>query len=271
MNMNKEIIKSKNGNIPTLTNDSKSKKALIYFHGLDGSAGFSRPLFKNLEEYKVVAIESRGHMISEIKASRFIYKHLEDYLAVINHYKKLGYKIWILGESMGAAYATMLAYQTEGLVEGILVQSIPNKLENIMVASKWTQFKIQFMTTVSFMTNINYKYKASVNYKLLSSNRTLHRLARMADESKVRQVRETLATWAVTKRAWKKLKKSSPKTPLFYFQPEDDVVVNIDKVKKVFENKRKNLELILIKDAKHILMYEKEFDVVLKKIKKIMG
>ena len=269
--MIKETIKSKYGSIPIITNESKSKKVLIYFHGLDGSAGISKPLFKNLPDYKVVAIESRGHMISNIKASRFIYKHLEDYLAVINHYKNLGYKVWILGESMGAAYATMLAYKTKGLIEGVFTQSIPNKLANIMVAPKWTQIKIQFMTTVSFFTNINYKYKASVNYELLSSNRTLHRLARFADKTKVRQVRETLATWAVTKRAWNKMRKHSPLTKVYYFQPTNDVVVDTDKVKKIFKTKRKNLELILVKDAKHILMYEPQFDVVIKKIKKVMG
>ena len=265
-----ETIESKYGLIPVLTNESKSKKMILYFHGLDGSASFSKPLFKTLGEYKIVAMESRGHMVSDVKASRFIYKHLDDYLTVINHYKKQGYKIWVLGESMGAAYATLLAFQTKGLIEGVFAQSIPNKLANIMVAPKWTQIKIQFMTTLSFVTNINYKYKASVNYELLSSNRTLHRLARMADKSKVRQVRETLATWAVTKRAWKKIKTKKPQTKIVYFQPENDVVVNVDKVKKIFGSKKDNLEFVLVKDAKHILMYEKEFDVVISKIKKIL-
>ena len=134
--MEKEIIKTTYGDVPILTNVSKSKKLLLYMHGLDGSASFSRPLFKNLNEYKIVAMESRGHDNSPIPASRSIKKHITDYIDVINHFKNEGYKVWLLGESMGAAYATYISFKFPGLVEGVFAQSIPNKLVNIMIAPK---------------------------------------------------------------------------------------------------------------------------------------
>ena len=266
-----EIIKNDKREIPIITNNSKSKKLLLYVHGLDGSASFSKPLFKNLSEYKVVAMEQRGHDNSPMPASRSIKKHLADYMFLIEHYKKLGYKVWALGESMGAAYMTMLAYKTSDLIEAVFVQSIPNKLENIMVAPKWVQFKVQFMTTLSFLTNVNYSYTATVNYKLLSSSRVIHRLARIADKTKKRQVRETLATWAVTKRAWKRMKRKDPLTQIYYFQPDTDVIVNIKKARKAIGTNRKNLEYIEVKNSRHILMFEPGFKDVIKKIKQVIG
>lgn len=271
--MLKQIIQIRSGEVPILTNESKSKKMILYFHGLDGSAAFSKPLFKKLGMYKIVAVESRGHSNSPLKSSRLISKHIKDYLDVIENFKKQGYKIWIVAESMGAAYATYMAYKKEKInIEGIFAWSIPNKLKNIMIASKMKQLTIQLMTTISFLTNVRYRYKSSVNYNLLSSNRTLHRLARLADKTKMRDVRETLATWAVNKKAWKYLSSSKKiKTNLFYFQPEQDVIVNVDKArKKLAKSNSINKEYIFIPNAKHILMYEDQFEIVVNKIKKII-
>ena len=272
--MLKQIIQIRNGEVPILTNESKSKKMVLYFHGLDGSAAFSKPLFKKLSMYKIVAMESRGHSNSKLKSSRLISKHIKDYLDVINHFKREGYKIWIVAESMGAAYATYIAYKLKNInIEGIFAWSIPNKLKNIMNASKIKQFTIKLMTTISFLTNLKYRYKSSVNYNLLSSNKTLHRLARLADKNKIRDVRETLATWAVNKKAWKYLSSwKKNETQLFYFQPEKDVIVNIDKArKKLSKSNLINKEYLFIPNAKHILMYEEQFKIVVNKIKKIIG
>lgn len=272
--MIKQTLKIEDKTIPYITNESKSKKMILYIHGLDGSAGLSKPLFKSIDDtYKIIAIEQRGHQNSPMPASRMIYKHLDDIRSVIHHFKEKGYKIWILGESMGAAYSTIIAYESLDLVEAVFAQSIPNVLTNIMEAPKAVQFKVQFMTFLSYFTNINYKYKASVNYKLLSSNRAIQRIARIADKTKVRQVRETLATWAANKRAWALMTNQAPLVPLYYFQPGDDIISVKEKAIKNF-NKHgdsKNMEMIVIEGAKHILMYEKEFDKVIKKMKEVIG
>ena len=271
--MIKGTLKINNKVFPYLYNESKSKKMIIYMHGLDGSALFSKPLFKMIgNTYKIVAIEQRGHQNSPMPASRMIYKHLDDYRDVINHFKKQGYKIWLLGESMGAAYGTILAFESAALVEGVFAQSIPNVLINIMEAKKWVQFKVQFMTLISYLSNINYRYKASVNYQLLSSNRAIQRIAKIADKTKVRQVRETLATWAANKRAWALMEHNKPLIPLYYFQPGNDIISVKAKAVKKFNkyNDVDNMEMIVIDGAKHILMYEKQFDQVISKIKEVM-
>ncbi len=201
--------------INILTNDSSSKKVLIFFHGLDGSASSARPLFENLSNYKIVSVEQRGHANSQINSSRFIKKHLQDYLTVITHFFNAGYKIWLLGESMGASYVTLLGYKKHQMIQGIFAQSIPNKIVDVLIMPKTDLFKIKLMTFISFFTNINYKYIAMIDYEKFSSNKSLHRVARIADKNKKRHVRETLATWAANRRVWKRLKRKNPLVPIW--------------------------------------------------------
>ncbi len=271
--MNK-IIEQKipygNKNINILTNESDSKKIIIFFHGLDGSAASARPLFNEFSDYKIVAVEQRGHMKSEIKSSRFIFKHLRDYLFIIKYFYEKKYKIWIIGESMGAAYATLIAYLPNNMVTGVFAQSIPNKVVDVLKIEKKDAFKIKFMTFISYITNINYSYVATIDYVLFSNSKTLHRVARMADKNKKRQVRETIATWTANRTAWKKMKNKIPYTPVYYFQPTDDITTNIPKVERIFNLKRDNLTLIKVEGAKHILMHEKQFSEVLAFIRKTM-
>ena len=179
------------------------KKWFCFYMVLMGALSFSKPLFKNLSEYKIVAIEQRGHDNSLLPSSRSVSKHINDFKEIINKFSLDGYKIWVFGESMGAAYSVLLSREKDLQIEGIFAQSIPNKLVDIMEASTWTKFKVQFMTTLSYLTNINYKYRASVNYEKLSSNKAIQRMARIADKTKTRQIRETLATWKANKLSWK--------------------------------------------------------------------
>lgn len=262
-----KIIKQKipygKKSINILTNASSSKKMLIFFHGLDGSASSAKPLFENLPNYKIVAVEQRGHTNSQINSSRFIKKHLEDYLTVIKYFFNQGYKIWLLGESMGASYVTLLGYLKNQMIQGIFAQSIPNKIVDVLIMPKIATFKIKFMTFISFLTNINYKYIAMIDYEKFSSNKSLHRVARIADRNKKRHVRETLATWAANRRVWKYLKRKKPFVPIWYFQPTNDVTNNLKNIDKIFNN-RHNLTLIKAEGAKHILMYEPQFKDVLK-------
>lgn len=256
--------------IKILTNNSPSKKALIFFHGLDGSAASAKPLFNELNDYKIIAVEQRGHMNSEIKASRLISKHLNDYILVIKHFYDQGYKIWIIGESMGAAYATLVAYLPTNMIAGAFAQSIPNKVVDVLKVSKKDSFKIKCMTFLSYLTNVNYRYIATVDYEKFSNNKTLHRVARISDKNKKRQVRETLATWAANRRAWKYLKYKTPYTPIYYFQPTDDITTNLHKVEKIFNFNRPNLTFIKAEGAKHILMYETQFVDILNFIRQII-
>lgn len=246
--------------IKILTNQTNSKKMLIFFHGLDGSASSAKPLFNSFEDFKIVSVEQRGHMNSEIKASRFVSKHLKDYLFIIKYYFDQGFKIWIMGESMGAAYCALLCFSPNKMLEGVFAQSIPNKIVDVLKVSRKQELKIQIMTLISFLTNINYSYIATIDYEKFSNNRTLHRLARISDKNKKRQVRETLSTWAANRRAWKYLKYKTPHVPLYYFQPTDDITTNLAKVEKIFSKKRQNLSLIKAYGAKHILMHEPAFD-----------
>jgi len=54
--MEKQIIKTTYGDVPILTNQSKSKNLLLYMHGLDGSAAFSKPLFKKMGDLGFLGI-----------------------------------------------------------------------------------------------------------------------------------------------------------------------------------------------------------------------
>ncbi|WP_127942972.1 alpha/beta fold hydrolase [Mycoplasma sp. ATU-Cv-703] len=263
-------LKYQKSHIQFLTNRSESKKLIIYLHGLDGSASFARPLFDAFKNYKIVAIEQRGHANSQLKASRSIAKHLKDYRFVVNHFRALGYRVWLLGESMGGSYSVLFAYKYPELIEGVFAQSIPSKLVNVFKASRWEQFKVQFLTSISYLTNINFAYQTQINYELFSNNRALHRLARLADRNKNRQIRETLATWAANKRAWRYMAKKVPQKPVYYFQPGDDVVANLPKVRRIFAQKKPNLTLIWVPHARHILTYEKQFSIVVDKIKSVL-
>lgn len=267
--MNKDIIKENGLEIPYITNESVSKNMIIFFHGLDGTAASVKPIMKTMgDKYKIVAIEQRGHAMSPMKSSRSMKVHFNDYITVIEHFKAQGYKIWLIGESMGAAYVSALSYKLLP-IEGIFALSIPNKLVNIMTTSKWSQFKVQVWTAISFAFFTNYKYKADLHYEDLSNNKTLIRVSKLETIEKIRQVRETLATWKISKLSWKLIKKKTPTIPLYYFHGEDDVLVDFDKVQKAF-NGKVNQELIVVPNSKHILTWEPNADVIYDKMKSLI-
>lgn len=265
--INSEIKINDTKSLKIVTNEKETNIVIIYFHGLDGTPNFSKPLFNNFVEFKIVAPEQRGHSGSSIASSRSVKRHIEDYLDIINYYKNKGKKVFVFGESMGAAYSMLIAYKYPKIADGFFLWSIPNKLVNVMQASKWVQFKVQFMTVLSFFTNINYKYTASVNYEKFSSSFLLHRVARLADKTKKRQVRETLATWSANKAAWRKMKKGELENNVFYFVGSEDVLNSMKKLEKVKNKKSELLSINIIEGGKHILMYESQFEEVTKLIK----
>lgn len=269
-NMKSEKIEINGKIIPYLTNENKSKEMIIFVHGLNGSASFGKPLFKHFD-CKVILMEQRGNNNLNLKPSRSIKKHLEDIKDVIKYFNKQEYKIWLMGESAGASYVSLLAYETNLSIEGIFVHSIPNKIANVMEAPKWVAFKSSFMTLISYLTNINYRYIASVNYHSLSNNRSLHRVAKLTDKTQYANVRETLSAWSANKKSWRNFKSDKiPQVPLYCFLGDEDIMVNIKKAKKNFLVTR-NKEIIFIKGAKHILMYEKQFSQEIKRIKEVIS
>lgn len=265
--INSEIKLENDKTIRIVTNEKESNIVIVFFHGLDGTPNFAKPLFNNFLEFKIVSPEQRGHSGSSMKSSRSIKKHIQDYVSIIQYYKNKGKKVFVFGESMGAAYATLVAYKYPEIADGYFLWSIPNKLVNVMQAPKWTQFKVQFMTFISFFTNINYSYVASVNYEKFSSSFLLHRVARLADRTKKRQVRETLATWSANKAAWRKLRKDQLSVPIMYFNGTEDIISNLKKVDRVKNNRPELLKIQMVEGGKHILMYEPQFEEMTKMIK----
>lgn len=259
-----------NGHVRNVfTNNIETNEMIIFFHGLDGAPNLSKPLFDAFGEMLVVAPEQRGHGNNEIKDSRMIYKHLNDYMEIINYYKALGKKIYIVAEAMGASYSVLLAYKYKDLVEDIFCWSIPIKLINLMSGPKSLKRKIQIMTFISYLTNIKYSWTTSTNYEEFSSSEVFQRLAKVVDETKKRDIRETLSAWAASKRAWKKIKRGDSKTKLFYFNGTQDVLSDLDKVKKAFNRRDPNkTSLTLIEGGKHILMHEPQFEQIVCIIKK---
>lgn len=268
--MIKNKLKYGNKEIPYIENESSSKKLILFLHGLDGSAGFAKPLFRYYgDKIKIVAIEQRGHHNSPIKASRSIKTHLKDINFVIDHFKSLGYEIYLMGESMGGGYAMLIGYQRND-IKMVIAQSLPNTVTNTQDGSGFDQFKIGLMTFITYITNINFRHKQFVNYELMSSNKSLQRIAKLADKEKLTTTKERLATWALMKKVWKLIpSKKQPLVQITYFNPGNDELCNLDKAKKAFIGKT-NPELVVVDNAKHILMYEEAYEGVLKRIDELI-
>lgn len=257
--MEKTAIQYGKYEIEYFSNESKSKDLILFLHGLDGSAEFAKPLFKELgDEFKIVAIQQRGHHNSNIPASRMISKHIKDVQYVINYFKNQGYRVWLMGESMGGALATLIGYKLGG-VEGVFSQSIPNRIVNTQTSSKKDQFVTGLKTFTSFITNIEFKNKQAIDYEKMTNNRVLIRLARMADESKLTSARERLMTWALIKRVWRLFKShKTPKVPVYYFAPDQDIFCHLGETIRAL-GKKENPKLQVVKNSKHILMYEENY------------
>lgn len=269
--MTKNSLQYKNWTIEFYESDSSSKNLILFLHGLDGSAEFAKPLFKELgKEYKIVAIQQRGHHNSNIPASRLISKHIEDVLFVVKHFKDQGYKVWLMGESMGGALATNIAYKST-LIEGVFAQSIPNRIVNTQESSKKEQISVGFKTFMSYLFNIDFRHPQAINYEQMTNNRALIRLAKMADKSKLTSTRERLMTWALTKRIWRYFRSSkTPKVQVIYFSPDQDIFCHIGDTIRAL-GRKENPKLYIIKNSKHILMYEENYDQVYDRIREAIN
>ncbi|WP_128008823.1 hypothetical protein [Mycoplasma sp. ATU-Cv-508] len=262
-------LKYQKSHIQFLTNRSESKKLIIYLHGLDGSASFARPLFDAFKNYKLLPLNKEDTptlnsklLVQSPNTWKITVLSSTIFVLWVTEFGCL----WIDGWFLQRAFCL----QIPRINWRVFAQSIPSKLVNVFKASRWEQFKVQFLTSISYLTNINFAYQTQINYELFSNNRALHRLARLADRNKNRQIRETLATWAANKRAWRYMAKKVPQKPVYYFQPGDDVVANLPKVRRIFAQKKPNLTLIWVPHARHILTYEKQFSIVVDKIKSVL-
>ncbi len=238
--------------------------AIIYYHGLNGKTKIVKPLLNGLNIYDFYSIEQRGHVGSNLKSSTSVKKHLTDIDNVVTYLKKKYKKVYVCGESMGGLYASLYGYKFKNKVNGVFSWSIPFYPKDIMIEKKSTKLKIFIRVFLCFLFNWDYRYSAKVNYSMLSNSKFLLKLNELNTDTKG-SCSEEIAIWKGSLKIKRLFKKKKPYTSLFYWQGSNDIMSN----NKLFNNikRNKHINVDLIPNAKHILMYEEGFDKIVETIK----
>lgn len=275
MVMNEKFIEINGKVIPIITNEIESEKILIYIHGLGGTAKESRPIFKNITDFTIISVKQRGHENeANLKASRFFKKYLIDIFDIILFYKKQNKKIFLLGESMGGAFSSLISYYFKDAVEYVFVCAIPNKLTNIFLESKFNKFIINSRTALTYLFNWNYKFRAKLDFDKITNNKNLKRIAKINSEINYSQTRNIISAWNAIRVFWRIAKKNNPNSKILFFYGSEDVMLKQKKIyKKLYSIKIRNdnFDFLKIEGSKHVLLYEKNSEKIFVLINKIMS
>lgn len=227
------------------------------------------PLIKGLNEFDFYSFEQRGHVDSFQKASIRVKKHINDIKTIVAILKeKYKYKkIYLCGESMGGLYTSLYGYEFND-VDAIFSWSIPFQPKNIMIEKSWTKLLIYWRVFVTFLFGINFKYSAKIDYPKLTNSKLLIKLHEFDIQVKGSSSEE-ISIWKASLKAKHLFLNKKPKTDIYYWQGEKDIMSNNKLLKKI---KEKNFIFAQeIHDSKHILMYEKNFNLVVEKIKSVIS
>ncbi|AAT27871.1 alpha/beta fold hydrolase [[Mycoplasma] mobile] len=269
------IINTNSKTIPIIKNEIDTEKVLIYFHGLGGTAKDSKFIFEHIKDYTTIVVKQRGHENNiNLKASRYFKEYLKDIFDVILYYKKMSKKIFLLGESMGAAFSSLISYYFKDAVEAVFACSIPDKLTNIFLDSKKKKFVINFRTIATYFFNINYKFQARIDFHKISNNKVLQRLTKLDVNTQISQTRNIIASWNAIRTFWKIAKRAKSNSPIYFFYGSDDILIKQNKI----ENKltkikffNENFHTIKIENSKHVLLLEGTSNIIFDKINEVLN
>jgi pimeloyl-ACP methyl ester carboxylesterase len=120
--MEEIFLDSPRGRIAGLRSGSKGAQPLLAMHGwLDNAASFV-PLMPHLREFDVVALDLPGHGASAHRASGYDYAFVDWIHDALDAIDALGWqRAHLLGHSMGAAIATLVAASAPERVEKLAV------------------------------------------------------------------------------------------------------------------------------------------------------
>jgi pimeloyl-ACP methyl ester carboxylesterase len=118
--MEEIFLDSPRGRIAALRGGSRSGMPLLAMHGwLDNAASFV-PLMPHLQEFDIVALDLPGHGASAHRASGYDYAFVDWIHDALDALDALGWqRARLLGHSMGAAIATLVAASAPERVEKI--------------------------------------------------------------------------------------------------------------------------------------------------------
>lgn len=259
--MQKEIIKTPNGDYFSWYHKGKEENkdnVLIFYHGLEGSAKIIKPLLNYLNDFDLYSIEERGHKESFQDPSISIKKHLNDIDNVVKELKKKYKKIFLIGESMGAVFTSLYGFCFEK-INGVFCWSIPFNPKDIMIENKSKKNIIKFRTILTYFTGINYKYKSKIDYPKLTNSNFLLKLNDLNVET-IRQTSEAVAVWKGGLKLKKMFYRKKPISPIFCWYGENDLMINHKVISKIKKNNF--IKFNMIPEAKHIIMYEKNADLI---------
>lgn len=272
--MIEQIIHTNKKVIPIFTNGVESEKILLYFHGLDGSAKESKNLFKNIKNFTVISVSLRGNENEKnLKASRSYKKYLKDIFDIIIFFKKQNKKIYLLGESGGGAFASLISYYFKDAVEYVFACAIPNILVNIFLEKKSKQFIINFRTFLTYFFNINYKFNSKIDFSKITNNKSIMRISTFKKNERYSQTRNIISTWTAIKKFWWNVKRKNPNSPIIYFFGSKDIMLNMKKLKKNIKKAKyryENFDFVELPDSKHVILYEENSKIIYEKINEIM-
>lgn len=263
--MTNRIISWKNEKYACVYNEGTSRNkdiVFVYFHGLEGKAKIVKPLLNVLEQYDFFSMEQRGHTNSLQKRSVSVKKHDEDISNIVKYFKSKYKQVYLIGESMGAAYISRYAFKHSG-VDGVFCWSIPFEPKDIMIEKRMKKSYIIFRTILTYFTSINYSYKAKINYPLLTNSPFLLKLNEMETET-IRQTSEAVALWKSSFKVKKDFINKKPKSPIYYWHGDKDFMTSKKTISQIARNKK--IFFRTIPNSKHILMFEENADQIFKKI-----
>lgn len=240
--------------------------ALVYWHGLEGKSKMIQPLLKNFIDYDIYSMEQRGHKDSLQKKSISVKKHDKDIYNVVQFLKLKYKKIFLFGESMGASFVARYGFKYND-VDGVFCWSIPFQPKDIMKERKTKKAYIIFRVILTFFTSINYSYTSIIDYPKLTNSKLLLKLNELDTET-IRQTSEAIAVWKAGFKVKRMFLKKLPKSPFFYWHGEYDFMSSEKLINKMKNNCLFSFRLI--PNAKHIIMYEKEANLMFDEIKEII-
>lgn len=236
---------------------NNNKVAIVYYHGLEGKAKIVSPLLLHFKEYDFYSVEQRGHKNSFQKPSISVKKHDRDVKLVVNKLKQKYKKVFLMGESMGAVFTSRYGFKNN--VDGVFCWSIPFEPKDIILDKKNKKFVIFLKNVITFFTGINYSYQSKIDYFKLTNSRFLLKLNNL-DTQTIRQTSEAVAVWKAAIKLKKMFLNKKPQSPIYYWHGANDFMTKIKTLDKIKKNKFINFEII--PNAKHILMFEKESDIM---------
>lgn len=245
---------------------SNNDIAVVYFHGLNGKAKMVHPLLKALSDFDFYSFEQRGHINSHLKASTSIHKHVKDIKDIVLILKQRYKKIFLCGESMGALYVSLYGYKNND-VNSVFAWSIPFEPKNIMKENKKTKLLIYLRIVCTFLFQINFKYSAKINYPKLTNSKLLKKLYELDVPVKGSSAEE-IAIWKASLKVKRLFLSKEPKSHIYYWQGDDDIMSNSKLLNKIKE--RGYVLAQEVKESKHILMYENNFDLIAHKIEDVI-